>query len=64
MRKKYMTKAQALAQFKEFDIPALNERYGKDDVTARRTAWNDYTDALCKDKQISEHQYNTWTNPF
>lgn len=64
MKKKYMTKAQALASFKEHDIPALNERYGKDDTTARRTAWNDYTDYLAKDGRISWNQCNTWTNPF
>lgn len=29
-----------------------------------RQAWNDYTDMLHKDRQITAHQYETWTNPI
>ena len=34
------------------------------DSVARREYFNDYTDMLCKDKMITNHQYNTWSNPF
>ena len=30
----------------------------------QRTAWNDFTDSLCKDGMISNYQYDSWTNPF
>jgi len=51
-----MTKKQALEQFKEFGI--------KSDKTALREAWNNYTDALSKNREITRKQYDTWTNPF
>ena len=58
MRK--MTKREALQLFSEiisYNIP-------RGDVVMRREAWNNFTDSLCKDRQITEHQYETWTNPF
>lgn len=57
-----MTKAQALKQFKELYASFLKEN--KQDKVAIRTAWNDYTDMLTKDGEITENQYNTWTQPF
>lgn len=36
----------------------------EDDIPAQRVYFTDYTDGLCKDGMITEHQYNTWTNPF
>lgn len=41
------------------ELPLLDS-----DVIAKREAWNNYTDALCKDGVITESQYNNWTNPF
>jgi len=55
-----MTKKEALSQFKEFHMPNIPSN----DKPALRQAWNDYTDYLCKDKQISLKQYETWDNPF
>lgn len=55
-----MTKAEALKLFREiisYNIP-------RGDVIMRREAWNDFTDSLCKDRQITSKQYDTWTNPF
>lgn len=57
--KRNMTKAEALQQFREL---AVNIPRG--DEVMRRCAWNDYTDALCKNGQISEKQYESWSNPF
>ena len=34
------------------------------DVTAKREFFNDYTDSLCKNRQITVKQCETWTNPF
>lgn len=60
-----LTKKTALAIFKE-QLTANQESYNliiKDKV-ALREAWNNYTDSLCKDGMITEHQYDTWSNPF
>lgn len=59
-----MTKAQALRDFREIVLPFVLKQYGRDDRIAIREAWNNYTDALCKDKEITLHQYETWDNPF
>lgn len=37
--------------------PAVIAHYGKDDYTALSESWNDYTDALCKDGELSDLQY-------
>ena len=61
-----MTKRQAVAQFKEYVMPGIREAYEQDgrmDRVARREAWNNYTDMLCKDREISPRQYDTWTHP-
>lgn len=34
------------------------------DNIAKREYFNNYTDSLCKDGLITEHQYNNWSNPF
>lgn len=60
-----MTKKQALRDFKEHVLPNIPLRHnGKVDEVARSEAWNNYTDALCKDGQITLKQYESWTNPF
>lgn len=53
-----LTKAEAVAVFRDLarDIP-------RDDVPMWSEAWNCYTDALCKDRQITQHQYSTWQTP-
>jgi len=53
-----LTKKQVLQMFREIDNSP------KGDVVRRREAWNNFTDYLCKDRQITERQYDTWTNPF
>lgn len=59
-----MTKAQALAEFRAHILPSVIARYGRSDRVAICEAWNNYTDALCKDGRIREYQYSTWSNPF
>ena len=66
-----LTKAQALSIFRQEHLPMIREsekqykvgRY-KIDSIARRMAWGDFTDMLCKDGQITQSQYNNWSNPF
>lgn len=60
----YMRQEDIIASFEENILPGVVERYGKDDEIAIRTAFNDYTDALCKDGQISEWQYSNGDNPY
>ena len=44
-------------------IQEAHEQDGIPDYPARCEAWNDWTDMLCKDSQISEWQYMNWTHP-
>ena len=62
---KRMTKAEAVKLFRHiYKIKAIQLGYRQGDEVARRTEWNDYTDALCKDGLISTNQYNNWSHPF
>ena len=36
----------------------------KHDKPALREQWNNFVDALCRDKSITEKQASTWINPF
>ena len=40
-----------------------HEQDGQPDWPARREAWNNWTDSLCKDGQISTWQYMNWSHP-
>jgi hypothetical protein len=59
--KKPMTKAEAM---KLFRFIYKTRGYRRGDDIAKRTEWNDYTDALCKDGLITSKQYDTWDQPF
>lgn len=60
-----LTKREALAQFRELWADTLqHEPNWKGDAIAKRESWNNWTDSLCKGGEISNHQYNTWANPF
>jgi ABC-type amino acid transport substrate-binding protein len=58
-----MTKVQALRRFRREVAPGVVARYGKRDKPACREAWNDWTDGLHKDGQITARQYDTWLGP-
>jgi hypothetical protein len=61
-----MTRPEALMEFKRTILPHVRETYEKDGVIdhpARREAWNNWTDALCKEKRITMKQYETWGHP-
>ncbi len=57
-----MTKREAVAAFAEL-VPGIVRQYGRADITAVRTAWNEYTDALQESGQITARQSETWTQP-
>lgn len=56
--RKYMTKSEALKFFREIDNSP------KGDKVWRRQAWNNFTDFMFKDGQISQSQYDNWSYPF
>ena len=59
-----MTWVQACDQFASEVFPhmqAMYEQDGKPDWPARREEWNNWTDALCKSRQISDWQYENWS---
>ena len=63
--KKKMTKVEAIQLFRFiYKIKAEQLGYRRGDDIAKRTEWNDYTDALCKDGLITEKQYENWGQPF
>ena len=58
--------AEAVERFKEHVLPYVrecHERDGVPDWPARREAWNNWTDSLCKDYEISDWQYENWSQP-
>lgn len=60
-----MTNEQAEEQFREL-WEELEEKDATliDDDTAKRTAYNDYTDYLRSDGHLTEKQEHTMPNPF
>ena len=57
---------EAVERFKEHVLPYVREAYEADGVPdwpARREAWNNFTDLLCKDYEISDWQYMNWHQP-
>jgi hypothetical protein len=56
---------QAVEQFNEHVLPQVQEEFEQDgikDIPARSEAWNNWTDSLCKDKVISDWQYENWSH--
>ena len=59
-----MTWEQACMQFETVILPcvvATYEQDGQTDEVARCESWNNWTDALCKSNQISDWQYENWS---
>ena len=60
-----MRKTDCLAEFRQhWECVIATGNCRPDDVIAKREAWNNYTDALCKEGLITNQQYDSWTNPF
>ena len=59
-----MTWEQACEQFASEILPHMQTIYEQDGVPdwpARSETWNNWTDSLCKDGQISDWQYENWS---
>jgi hypothetical protein len=59
-----MTFEQAVEVFTKTHLPYVIAEFGDDDAIAKREAWNNWTDAICKNGVITEWQYDNWDNPF
>jgi hypothetical protein len=61
-----MKKSEAVSYWRTHILPAVKQEFESDgipDYPARCESWNAYTDGLCKDRQITMHQYDTWSTP-
>jgi hypothetical protein len=61
-----MTFADACETFTTEILPVIQEQHeqdGEPDWPARCETWNDWTDSLCKNSQISDWQYENWPHP-
>ena len=62
-----LKKKEALRLFRSEVLPIIRDQYEQDrriDYPARREAWNNFTDSLHRDRQISDWAADNWTNPF
>ena len=62
-----ITWEQAVIRFQENFMPYVRieeKRYNNHpDLPMRRETWNNFTDGLCKDGEISDWQYENWSQP-
>ena len=61
-----MTRDQAIEIFDNEILPMVVQRYEQDgipDIPARCEEFINWTDAMCKDGQISDWQYENWSHP-
>lgn len=62
-----MTKVEAVRSFRRHIMPTIwvieRRQSGLKDQPLRNQAWNDYKDALYKEGNITDWQYNNWTHP-
>ena len=60
---------EAVQEFNDYYMPTIRqseELFGRanyPDLPMRREAWNNFTDSLCKNNQISDWQYDNWSQP-
>ena len=61
---------EAVREFEAYILPSVRhaEKRNNDgkswvDGPMRREAWNNFTDALCKEGKISDWQYENWSQP-
>jgi len=61
-----MTRDEAIENFNSYVLPIVQqgmEQDGEPDYIARSESWNNWTDSMREDKQISDWQYENWTHP-
>lgn len=58
--------SQAVYEFETEFLPLIQAEYEKDgrpDIIARCQEWSNWTDSLCKNREISDWQYENWSFP-
>lgn len=68
---KVMTRDEAIQQFERDILPGIIEQetewqggtWHRADVCYRSETWNNWTDSLCKNGEISDWQYENWSHP-
>ena len=61
-----ITRDAAIADWRNHILPIVRQQFEEDgeaDYPARSESFNNFTDMLCKNGDISEWQYNNWTHP-
>jgi hypothetical protein len=62
-----MRHADAVCYFENEMMPAIRAQEARQsggvDNPLRCETWNNWTDSLCKDGQISDWQYENWSHP-
>jgi predicted flap endonuclease-1-like 5' DNA nuclease len=61
-----MTQQQAIALWRQEDLPDLQARLeadGRPDYPARAESWGVFIDGLCRDGIITPAQYAAWDSP-
>ena len=56
----------AVERFENQELPFIEQRFeqgGIPDYVARSEHWNNWTDMLCKNDEISDWQYDNWGHP-
>ena len=56
----------ACRMFEENVLPYIQQQFeqdGEPDYCARSEEWNNWTDMLCKNGDISDWQYENWSHP-
>ena len=61
---KTMTKAEVVQNFRQLWKEQLKGSRLYYDTIAKREAFNNYTDGLCKEGLITQKQYENWGQPF
>jgi hypothetical protein len=59
-----ITRQDVIDMFERDVLPEINKHYGEKDIPARRAAWSQFTDSLCKDGTITLYQNNSWEGPY
>lgn len=60
MSNTYLTYEETIDRFEEDILPEVIEMFSADDEIAISQTWNDWTDGLCKDGEISTRAYCDW----
>ena len=64
IKMKHITKQEALSNFQEAWRSELKGSRLYYDTIAKREAFANYADSLCKEGKITLKQYESWGNPF